>query len=121
MRILLAALSVLCFVGALGLAVVFALGHSPSFLLRLIACVVVMDHAALTLFHLFAVVRIAVFAALLRFTSPLTVAISLAAIVSSARSGHVPIDTVAAVFATVVLVLGALTQVYLVREAREET
>ncbi len=120
MRVLLSALSVICFVGALGLAVVFALGHASSFLLRLIACVLVMDHAALTLSHLFAIVRIPAFATLLRFTSPLTVAIGLAAIVSSVRSGRAPIDTVAAVFATVVLVLGALTQVYLVREAREE-
>lgn len=120
MRILLVALSVACFLGALGLAVVFALGHSPSFVLRLIACVVVMDHATLTLFHLFAVVRIPAFVGLLRITSPLTVAISLAAIVSSVRSGHAPIDTVAAVFAVVALVLGALTQVYLVREGGEE-
>ena len=82
MRILLAALSVLCFVGSLVLAVVFAIGHAPNFLLRLIACVIVMDHATLTLFHLFAVVKIPTFSMLLRITSPLTVAVSLAAIVS---------------------------------------
>ncbi len=119
MRILLAALSVLCFLGALALALLFALGHAPSLPLRLIACVIVMDHAALTLFHLFAVVKIPVFSKLLRITSPLTVAVSLAAIVSAAKSGNVPMDGAAEVFASVVLVLGALTQVYLSRGGEE--
>lgn len=119
MRVLLSVLSVLCFAGALLFAVLFALGHAPQLLLRLIACVIVMDHAALTLFYLFAPARLPPFAMLLRVTSPLTVGVSLAAIVSNVRSGHLPIDAAAATFATLVLVLGALTQVYLSRGGEE--
>ena len=120
MRVLVSVLGALCFAGALVFAVLFALGHAPQLLLRLIACVIVMDHSALTMFYLFAVAKVPPVEMLLRVTSPLTVAVSLAAIVSNVRSGHLPIDAAAAAFATLVLVLGALTQVYLSRRGEED-
>jgi hypothetical protein len=117
-------LVVLSFAGALGaiaFAVSFVLGHAPNLLLRLLACVLVIDHASLTALYLLQPTRVQILGLLLRGTAPLVVIVGLIGMVQATKAGTVGEGAsagaaVTVAFSAALIALGALTIVYLARE-----
>ena len=121
MRGFLIFLSAAGLLGALGFAIVFAVGQANSLLLRLIACLIVLDHASILLLHLLATTRVPAIARLLRVTAPLVVIVGLAAAVESVRDGTSLMSPYETWLGAVLIALGALSAVYLARESNENT
>jgi len=123
-RRLLVVLSVAGFLGAVVLAVAFLAGRAPGIVLRLIACLVAMDHAALTALYVIQPMRVQMLGLLLYVTAPLTVIAGLAGIVAGTRAGALreggaPVEATTVLVGLVLLALGALTVVFLAREGGE--
>jgi hypothetical protein len=121
MQRLLLVLSAAALLGTVGFLAVFALGRADHLLIRLLACVVVLDHGALLLLHLLAKVRIAALAALIRLTAPLVVVVALAAVVDATRGEASLLTPYETWFGILLFVLGALSVVWLRREGAEPT
>jgi hypothetical protein len=110
-------LSVAGLLGTLGFAVVFGLGQADHLLLRLLACLIVLDHGSILLLHLLARTRVSALVTLLRVTGPLVVIVGLAAVVESVRGGTSLLSPYETWFGAVLIALGGLSVVYLNREA----
>jgi hypothetical protein len=117
MIIFLILLSAAGLLGTLGFTVLFALGRADHLLLRLLGCLIVLDHGSLLLLHLLARTRVSVLLPLLRVTGPLVVVVGLAAVVESVRSGTSLLAPYETWFGAVLIALGGLSVVYLGREA----
>lgn len=104
--------------GAVGFALLYALGRADHLLLRLVACVVTLDHASLLLLLLLPGVRVPTAVLLLRITGPLVVAIGLGAVVESVRGGTSLLAPYQTWFGALLIALGGLTVVYLARDGR---
>lgn len=119
MRPFLIFLSAAGLLGALGFAIVFALGQADSLLLRLLACLIVLDHGSMLLLHLLASTRVPALANLLRATAALVMVVGLSAVVESVRGGTSLMSPYETWFGALLVALGALSAVYLARESKE--
>jgi hypothetical protein len=119
MHRLLLVLSAAGLLGTVGFLALFVLGRADHLLLRLLACVVVLDHGALLLLHLLARVRVPALAALLRVTAPLVVVVGLAAVVEASRGVPSLLTPYETWFGILLFLLGALSVVWLRRVAAE--
>lgn len=119
MRTLLIFLSAAGLLGTVGFTAIFALGQADHLLLRLLACLIVLDHGSLLLLHLLATARVAALSMLLRVTGPLVVVVGLAAVVESVRGGTSLLAPYETWFGALLIMLGALSVVLLRREGDE--
>ena len=121
MRTFLIFLSAAGILGALGFAIVFALGQANTLLLRLLACLVVLDHGSILLLHLLAGARVPALVKLLRVTAPLVLIVGLSAVAESVREGTALMSPYETWLGAVLIALGGLSAVYLARESNESS
>lgn len=121
MRTFLIFLSAAGILGALGFAIVFALGQANALLLRLLACLVVLDHGSILLLHLLAGARVPSLVKLLRVTAPLVLIVGLSAVAESVRGGTALMSPYETWLGAVLIALGGLSAVYLARKSNESS